>query len=319
MLKKIILNCLIACGLPFILLSTGCLPFKYSYKSKDQSVSMNVINDTIIKYEEMKPQLASRGTADIIGKALSLCSLGIKKLIEMDRAKYTAEYAGAGVNNYFYYMPSARGSIDPSGMQFAGVEFLRTVKVKKVVDTAIFFRLVVDRENPYDIANNSVFKMKLDKIIIKYAKAKIPGSRWYLPWTWVYRNSKKNTLNLDVDIAFNADWITEEQVMNKKVEVGRFAFSLRDAPLDPELPNYRQYYKNLEGTPISGYSYIVPRSFGYYVDGTNSTSPCWGQGMYDIIIHAKEAGKEKMVTKLIFDNSDAIIDGIQQKLTPSAE
>lgn len=299
--------------------SVSCLPYKYSSKSKGELVSMQLNTDTLWDYQEMEPQIASRGGLDIAGKVVSLCGVGIKKLIEMERKKYTAEYAGAAVNNYFYNMPSARGPLDPSGMQFSGFEFLRTVKVKRKIDTAVYFKVSVDNSNPYDIVNNSVFRLKLDKIVVKHAKAKIPGFRWYLPWTLLYKNSRKNTLNLDVDVAIYADWITNDLVMNKNVEVDRFAFSLRNAPLDPQLGTYRSFYQSLEGSPLGGYSFIVPRSFGYYLNATKATDPCWGQGIYAVYVNVKEAGREKLVTRLLFDNSSKIIDGISNKLAPAEE
>ena len=70
------------------------------------------------------------------------------------------------------------------------------------------------------------------------AKAKVPAN--------------KDTLNIDFNIVFITSYIGRDGQLFKDVELGRFFFSLRKAPLDSTKAGYREYYENLKNKRVDG-------------------------------------------------------------------
>jgi hypothetical protein len=260
---------------------------------------------------DLAPQNAnvtqSRGliTAQILGQGVSLAVDGVKKLIEIDKKIYTAEYTSALNELYFYHNLSERGAMDPEGIQFSGINILRMIDTKEGIrDTAVFLSLALDTSNPLDLINNGIFGLKVDGFKLKNAKAKLPDSKWYLPWTLMYKNDKK--MNLDFEVILNARWTTSAGVLYDNVEIGRFSINLRDIPLDKEAQ--ANYAAQIIGTRLDGYSFLVPRSYGFYYSLTQSLEQCYGQGMYNVQVNVNESGKDKFVTKLVQDNYGSLLD-----------
>ncbi len=315
-------------------LLASCAASKYSKKEKGEGVDMTiaqgseVINYAVLEKQRI-PTLSSRIakdrdrgliTAALIGQAVSAGSKAVKKLIDAENEKYTAEYNSGLTNLFFYDQLSVKSAFDPIGMQFGGFTFVRTFKNKKgETDTAIIarFSLDVDSNSVYDIFNNSFFKLKLDSIEIRYAKARVSSSRWYLPWT-LYQKKNDEKLNLDFEIKFTTNYVNKNGNLFSNVELGTFYLSLRDAPLNKNAMNYKAYYGGVKGKKLDGFSFLVPRSFGYYYH-QGSFRESYSKGLYNILINVKESSKDKFVDKMIISNSGQLIDQIGNSINAESE
>ncbi len=285
--------------------STSCsTSYKYSHKKNREQVSIHVDEDPM--YFNQKDLLAqkfdskqvTRGVflaVPFIGQAISYATNSVKTFIQSDKTKYFAKY-GAGKSQLFFYNTiSTTNFIDPSGMQFKGFKLIRTVENSDhKTDTAFYASFSVDLSNPYEIVNNSSFRLKLDSLNVKYSKAKVSGTNYYLPWKWFTKN--RHRLNLDIQIAVRSSWITEQTQIYNNIELGTFTLSLRNIPLDPEASDYKQYYDRVKDTVLSGNCFLVPRSFANMKGESAQLSKCWSQGLYEISANVNEAGKPGLVT-----------------------
>lgn len=316
------------------ILLASCAASKYSKKDKGESVDMTiaqgseVINYALLERQKI-PTLSSRIakdrdrgliTAALVGQAVSAGSKAVKKLIDAENEKYTAEYKSGLTNLFFYDQLSVKSAFDPVGMQFSGFTFVRTFKNKKgEIDTAIIakFSLDADSNSIYDVFNNSFFKLKLDSIEVRYAKARVAGSRWYLPWT-LYQKKDDEKLNLDFEIKFTTNYVNKNGNLFNNVELGTFYLSLREAPLNKDAMNYTAYYGGLKGKKLDGFSFLVPRSFGYYYH-QGSFRESYSKGLYNVLINVKESSKDKFIDKTIISNSGQIIDQIGNSINTESE
>lgn len=317
-----------------ILLFSNCATSKLSNKDKGEEVAMKIDQGSeVINYAKLErqkiPTLSSRIakdrdrgliTAALVSQAVSAGSQAVKKLIDAESKKYTAEYKSGLTNLFFYDQLSIQSPFDPIGMQFSGFTFVRTFKNKNgESDTAIIarFSLDTDTSNIYDIFNNSFFKLKLDSIEVRYAKAKVSGSRWYMPWT-LFQKKHDEKLNLDFEIKFTTNYVNKNGNLFSNVELGTFYLSLRDAPLNKTADGYKAYYDGLKGKALDGFSFLVPRSFGYYYH-EGSFRESYSKGLYNILIDVKESSKDKFVDKMIISNSGQIVDQIGNTITNESE
>jgi hypothetical protein len=303
-----------------ILLISSCTVSKFSNKNHDENTSMKVIEDEKLLSQIDATQPLARGvksrgiiTASMLLQGLSLGTESLKKFIDNEKKKYTAEYTEGISNLYFYSHLSEKNAWDPEGMQLKEFTFIRTFKNKKgFIDTALKITFMVDTASIYEIYNNSTFRLKIKDIQIFYAKAKVPTKRWYIPWTYLQKQ-RNDKLDMDIEVDFNATYNAESGLINHNVELGKFYFFVRDAPLDKKDPAYQSFYDSLANAAMEGYSFIVPRSFGhYYADG--EYKPCFSQGNYTITLKINESGKEKYIDKLIMDNSNQVIDALSEQV-----
>ncbi len=317
-----------------VVLFASCAVSKFSKKEKEESVDMTIAQGSnVINYAHLErqkiPTLSSRIakdrdrgliTAALIGQAVSAGSKAVKKLIDAENEKYTAEYKSGLTHLFFYDQLSIKSAFDPIGMQFSGFTFVRAFKNNKgKMDTAIIahFSLDVDSNSVYDIFNNSFFKLKLDSIKIYYAKARVSSSRWYLPWT-LYQKKDDEKLNLDFEIKFITNYVNKNGNLFSNVELGTFYLNLRNAPLNKTTKGYTAYYNRLKGKPLDGFSFLVPRSFGYYYH-EGSFRESYSKGLYSILINVKESSKNKFIDKVIMSNSGQIIDQIEGTINAESE
>lgn len=288
----------------------GCIGSKYGSASNSERIQMNIKEKTdVIDYSALKeqsvPDLANRGqgrgpmTGLTLG-AVSLATNAVKQMIAKDKKKYTAEYDYALTDLYFYDQLSTENPFDPIGMQFNGFRLVRTFEHKGVTDTAMVAEFELDTSNPYEIINNSIFRLKLKSLRLNYAKAKVPA------------NNK--LLNMDFEISFHTSYVNGQGELFKHVELGKFFFFLRKAPLDKNAEGYTAYYEQLKGKKLEGQSFIVPRSFGYHMTGINSVEPAYSQGAYTIEVKVKESSKNTFVNQLIIDNSNKLVDALGDQL-----
>lgn len=256
---------------------------------------------------QQAPSFAARGSKDrgiisvapATGNILSLATDAIKKVIAGEQKKYTASYQ-FGLNDLvFYDQLSNEGPFDPAGMQFRGFTIVRTfINNNGNVDTAFLATFSIDTSNVYEILNNSLFRLRVERFDLKYAKAKIAST-----------HARK--LNMDVEISFQTSYVTPAGDLNGNVSLGKFYLLLRDAPLDSLAPGYRAYYDKLKGTLLTGKSFIVPRSFGYHIED-GEPKPGYSQGAYSITVNVKESSKDVFVTKVLLDNTALILDATKK-------
>lgn len=310
MLKYILPSFLIVITL---LLLISCAGSKKGMANNEEQLNM-VINEKrdVINFSTLKdqsiPTLANRGNnasrglpvAPLVGNVLSLATNAIKNVIANEKAKYTASYDFALTDLYFYDQLSNESPFDPAGMQFNGFKIIRTfVNSNGETDTAFTASFSLDKSNLYEMLNNSIFRLRLDDIKLKYAKAKLDGLG-------------KNLLNMDIEIAFHSSFLNQEAVLFDNVTLGTFYLFLRNAPLDTATKNYQSYYTNFKGNLLTGKSFIVPRSFGYHMEN-GEPKPGFSQGAYMITVKVKESSKDNFVTKLITESSAIIIDDYKEK------
>lgn len=299
-----------------LLTGTGCKIFSHSTALKDESADMEIKEKSdVISYATIKRQqipsfaeraskasfandsLGSRGLfGPVLGGAISLATNAVKKMIAKDRARYVANYSFGLTDLYFYDQLSLESVFDPVGMQFGGFILTRTfTNSQGLYDTAFIARFELDTSSTNEIINNSIFRLRLSDLDIRYTKVKMT-------------RAQKNTINMDIEIIFNTSYVNEQGQLFDNVELGKFYVLLRDAPMDRNSPGYTHYYDSLKGTKVDGRSFIVPRSFGYYKDENNMFGKSYSQGAYSISVNVTENANDKFVTKVISDNSNQIID-----------
>ncbi len=295
----------------FTAMLSSCAGSRQGSAQEREAVKMDikekpdVINYASLQMQEV-PDMASRGVGSrgpmsgIVGGAVSLASNAVKQMIAKDKKKYNAEYSYGLTDLYFYDQLSVEGPFDPLGLQFSGFKLLRTFENNGKMDTALTAEFELDAANPYEILNNAVFRLKLKSLQLNYAKAKVPGNN--------------NYLNMDFEINFNSSYVNSQGALFKNIELGKFYFFLRKAPLDKDQPGYDAYYQNLAGTKLDGQSFIVPRSFGYHVVSKNNAQPSYSQGAYNITVNVKESSKNTFVNQLIIDNSGKLVDALGDQL-----
>lgn len=241
---------------------------------------------------------ASKGLslATLTGGVVSMAYNGVKQMIDKNKSKYSAAYPMSKTDMFFYDQVSSLGPFDPTGMKFGGFQVFRTFKNESgQTDTAFAATFVLDTSRIAEIVNNSIFRLKLRDFRLYYAAAKVA-------------KSGKKLLNMDFEITFTSSYVNEAGSLFDNATIGKFFFTVRDAPLDPAYPGYKAYYDSLPAkTTITGHSFIVPRSFGYRRDHM-VLRKSWGQGAYAIQVGVKESSKNNFVNKILTDNSYLIMD-----------
>lgn len=301
-------------------LYSQCTVSKYSNKQKNEETSMKVVDDETYLAQTTEEQPLARGvksrgliTANMLLQGVSLGTESLKKFIDKEKKKYVAEYTDGLSNLYFYSHLSAKNAWDPEGIQFKEFTFVRLFETKSgKMDTALRLTFMLDTSSAFEIYNNATFRLRLKDIYVKYAKAKLPTKRWYFPWSYMQKK-RNDKIDLDIEIDFTGNYNTEQGLMVKDADLGKFYLLLRDAPLNPSDPDYKKYYEELIHSQLDGYSFIVPRSFGHYFDGTEY-KPCYSQGKYSIAIKITESGNEKYIDKLIMEHSSTAIDAMYDQL-----
>lgn len=295
----------------------SCTASKYSSVGKqDQNKVLLVEKRDAIDFAELKSQniktyqerAQTRAFfAPIAGSLISLGTDAVKKMIANDQKKYMAEYKMGLTDLVFYDQLSKESAFDPVGMQFNGFTLVRTFQNGNGgMDTALVAEFELDKTNPYEILNNSIFRLKLKSLKLNSAKAKIA------------QNGPK-TLNMDFEIIFKTSYVNEQGVLFDNVTLGKFVFLLRDAPLDKNASGYTAYYEGLKGKKIDGRSFIVPRSFGYHINEDGLPAKAFSQGAYSIQVNVKESSKNSFVNTLILDNAGQGLDAAGKKIKEFAE
>ncbi len=224
---------------------------------------------------------------------------GIQSLIDNRRKKYSADYSFAIKDESFYDQVSTEGPFDPTGIRFKGFTVARVQRSGNNRGDTVFmarFSLDTSGDKITNIMNNGIFKLKLDTFAIKSSRVRLP--------------KKVKTLNLDFEISFLSSYISSTGQIFQDVPVGKFIYSIRNAPLDPTDPSYASFYSNLpkNRSACTGQSFLIPRSAGYFKnDETKKIEQCWGDGIYSVRVAVKECSKNSFVDKLIIYSSADVL------------
>jgi len=291
------------------------------FKSKstiNEKFEMTVdTTSNIISLDKIRSQKAftmeeREGRGIIASFLISKGIQGIQSLIDNHRRKFSTDYSFAIKDESFYDQVSIVGPFDPTGIRFKGFKVVRIINGQNEPgDTAFVACFSIDTsvEKINEIMNNGIFRLKLDNFILKSARVRVPKN--------------KRILNMDFDITFISSFISNNGQINTDVTVGRFIYSIRNAPLDKNDPSYKEYYDSLpKRNPFcAGQSFLIPRSSGYFKnDETKKVEQCWGQGMYSIKVAVKESSRNNFVDKvIIYSSRDFLAVGnasLQKKYSP---
>jgi hypothetical protein len=292
----------------FLFQSFTLIAFLSFSQNKNSNEKFEITVDkgvNIIPYMKMpvqslpQPSSATGNRGIVTSFLISKGVQGIQSLIENRKKKYTANYSFAIKDESFYDNISTLGPFDPTGINFKGFKVARVLKNSDgSTDTAFIAKFVIDtsQDKIKELMNNSVFTLKLDSFILKSARVKMPHS------------SKK--LNFDFEINFLASFIGDNGQINSDVCLGKFIYTVRDAPVDANEIGYKEFYENLpKNKPnCTGQAFLVPRSAGYFKNSeTGTIEKCYGIGLYSIKAAVKESSKNNFADKLIVYTSSDII------------
>lgn len=299
-------------GITSVLLITLSLTAPDCFSQKENPLAGNVEKfemkietaSNILSFDKIATQKAytldereGRGvvTSFLINKGIQ----GIQSMIDNRKKKFSADYAFAIRNESFYDQVSTEGPFDPTGIRFKGFTVARVLRSgNNAGDTVLVARFSIDTSagKITDILNNGIFKLKLESFAIKSSRVRLP--------------KHPKTLNLDFEINFLSSYISSSGQIFQDVPVGKFIYSIRNAPMDPNDPGFESFYSNLikNKSECTGQSFLIPRSAGYFKnDDTKKIESCWGEGIYSVRVAVKESSKNSFVDKLIiFSSSDLL-------------
>lgn len=219
----------------------------------------------------------------------------------------------------FYTQPSTRGALDPSDINFDGIE-IRGMRNGK---EAIYMSCSIDRDKLDHMFRHSKFNLVIDTLAfypyqchlpnvtangirtmneLKKGKAKVKGDTILRPGKGGngFSFDERNNLRVAIDFALSSSWINQAIQVHQNVELGDFKFMInipdnvlvytysRRGVLDKakDMPEpEREAFLNKELLKVEGDCFVVPRSYMPLGDGT----PRWGTGEYNIKVKVRES------------------------------
>lgn len=308
-------------SLPVFLLSGCFADSKYKYrreKEKEELCLLRMENDELMKrfdsvytpailtFNDRLERTRSRGllaplATNLVSEATSL----VKTVITNELNKFTTVSTFTKAGLYFYDQPSTAGLFDPAGMQFTGFELVRTIKdASGNPDTAFIAEFALDTTKSAEILNNSIFKLKLKDFRLKYVKPKVGLTT-------------KRKMSIEFDISFMTAYVNDKGNIYDSVLLGKFHLLLKDVSIDLNDLNFGRCAKDTSAPEVTGQSFIVPRSFGYFKTGTKLITG-YNQGLYTIVATVKECTKPLFGIKVTTDGSTVLLNTTSEDLTTEA-
>ena len=220
----------------------------------------------------------------------------------------------------FYSSNSHMGALDPSNINFDGIE-IRGVRNGQEV---IYMSCSIDRNNLEHMFRHSKFNLVLDSLSfnpyvchlpnvtangirimndLKKGKAEMRGDSIIRPGTGGngFSFDERNNLRVAIDFSIYSSWINQAVQVHKDVELGKFSMTvnipnnvagtytysrnhiLDEAKKEPKDRQQEFLAENL--IDIEGDSFVVPRSFMPLDNG----KPMWGTGEYNIKVKIRES------------------------------
>ena len=219
----------------------------------------------------------------------------------------------------FYTQPSTRGALDPSDINFDGIE-IRGMRNGK---EAIYMSCSIDRDKLDHMFRHSKFNLVIDTLAfypyqchlpnvtangirtmneLKKGKAKVKGDTILRPGKGGngFSFDERNNLRVAIDFSLSSSWINQAIQVHQNVELGDFKFMINipdnvlvytysrrgvmDKAKDMPEPE-REAFLNKELLKVEGDCFVVPRSYMPLGDGT----PRWGTGEYNIKVKVRES------------------------------
>lgn len=255
--------------------------------------------------KRLQKAVASRGAGGLITSLatnlIGEAATAINTIITNEQNKYTTLSKFAMTDAYFYDQPSTDGPFDPVGMQFKGFDVVRTVKGNDgKTDTAFIARFALDTSRSAEILYNSIFGLKMTDFRLKYIKPKVSIT-----------NSKKK-ISVEFDITFLASYINHDGNLVDNVILGKFHKLIDSVSIDLQKDDFGKSPD--KDSSVTGKSFIVPRSYGYVING-NRVEKGYNQGLYSIFITVKESTNPTYATKMMIENGNIIVNTLSQQLS----
>lgn len=220
----------------------------------------------------------------------------------------------------FYSSSSHIGALDPSNINFDGIE----IRGMRNGQQVIYMSCSIDRDKLDNMFQHSKFNLVLDSLAfnpyichlpnvtangirtmkeIKKGKASVVGDTILRPGTGGngFSFDERNNLRVAIDFSIYSSWINQAVQVHKNVELGKFNFTIsipentlgtytysrlkimNEAKKLPE--NERTMFLQNNLVTIEGDSFVVPRSFMPLDTG----QPMWGTGEYNIKVKVRES------------------------------
>lgn len=219
----------------------------------------------------------------------------------------------------FYKEPSTRGALDPSDINFDGIE----IRGMRNGQEAIYMSCSIDRDKLDHMFRHSKFNLVIDTLAfypyqchlpnvtangirtmneLKKGKAQVKGDTIIRPGTGGngFSFDERNNLRVAIDFSLSSSWINQAVQVHQNVQLGDFRF-LINIPDNVLVYTYsrknvlakaqgmsgreRDEYLNRELLKVDGDCFVVPRSYMPLGDGT----PRWGTGEYNIKVKVRES------------------------------
>lgn len=216
----------------------------------------------------------------------------------------------------FYARNSELGALDPSDINFNGIE-IRGMRNGKEV---IYMSCSIDRSRIENLFRHSKFNLVLDTLAfypyschlpnvaangirimreVKKGKAEIKGDSIVRPGGNGFSFEDRENLRVGIDFSLSSSWINEAVQVHKDVELGEFRLSV-DIPDNVRVYTYSRAAElaKAEALPeterdaflarnlvnVEGECFVVPRSFMPLDNGRRM----WGTGEYNIKVKVRE-------------------------------
>lgn len=220
----------------------------------------------------------------------------------------------------FYNANSHRGALDPSDINFDGIE----IRGMRNGQEVIYMSCSIDKDKIEHMFRHSKFSLVIDTLAfypyqchlpnviangirtmneIKKGNAQVKGDTIIRPGVGGngFSFDERNNLRVGIDISLYSSWINQAVQVHRNVELGNFKFTIN-------IPDNKMVYtysrkevvesmkKNSENSDfgkgqdqkllaVEGDCFVVPRSYMPLEDGTDM----WGTGEYDIKVKIRES------------------------------
>lgn len=220
----------------------------------------------------------------------------------------------------FYNANSHRGALDPSDINFDGIE----IRGMRNGQEVIYMSCSIDRDRLDHMFRHSKFNLVLDTLAfypyqchlpnvtangirtmneVKKGKAVVKGDTIIRPGKGGngFSFDERNNLRVGIDFSLYSSWINQAVQVHKNVELGNFNFTI-NIPDNVRVYKYsrkkvieesesiptaaeREEFLNLNLLAIKGDCFVVPRSYMPLDNG----HPMWGTGEYNIKVKIHES------------------------------
>lgn len=221
----------------------------------------------------------------------------------------------------FYTATSRNGALDPSDINFDGIE-IRGVRDGSEV---IYMSCSIDRDKLDNMFRHSKFNLVIDTLAffpyqchlpnvtangirimkdLKKGDATLRGDTILRPGKGGngFSFDERGDLKIAIDFSIYSSWVNEAIQIHKDVELGKFKFSVSipDSVTGAYIYSRKEILDNAEKMPagpardaylaknlvsVEGDCFVVPRSYMPLSDGI----PTWGTGEYNIKIKVRES------------------------------